>query len=354
MCGISGIVGKKSEQYSNAMHAMAQALHHRGPDGSAVYFFENCALGHNRLSIVDLATGEQPMITPDKNRGIVFNGEIYGYKEIKEALQKEFHFKTASDTEVILALYQKYGEKLPEHLPGMFAFAIWDDEKQKLFCARDRFGEKPFYYAWGEGGEFIFASEIKAILATGLVKPVIDRGSLVHYLRHLYVEPGKSIYKNIFVLPPAHYLIAHNGDVVVGRYWQLPVVDEKIGVDEAVDKFKILLKQAVERQLVADVPVGAFLSGGLDSTTIVSLASGLKQGISTYSFGFGDSINELPFAREAAAKYKTTHLELQAGAFDLAELFVEMQNIYDEPFADSSNIPTYLIAKLAREHTNIA
>jgi asparagine synthase (glutamine-hydrolysing) len=347
MCGIAGIIAANSENYESQLASMLERLKHRGPDGSGVFAFPNCTLGHTRLSIIDLATGAQPMLNRAKSLAVTFNGEIYGYKELRDELASDYAFETASDTEVILAAYQKYGEAMIGKLPGMFAFGLWDEPQQKFFAARDRFGEKPFYYCFGPKGEFIFASEIKALLATGLVEPIIDRDSVTHFLRHLYVAPGKTIYRNIFTLPPAHTLVWQAGQIEVKRYWQLPAINHEISLSEAVEKFKMLLDQAIRKQLIADVPVAAFLSGGLDSSTIVAEASKYASNLNTLAFGFGDSINELPFAKAVADKYGTKHRELSANDYDLAELLTEMQTVYDEPFADSSNIPTYLISKEA-------
>lgn len=349
MCGIAGIIANNSTEYKHELDKMLVALKHRGPDGSGTFFYDNCALGHVRLSIIDLSTGQQPMLGEGKRTAVTFNGEIYGYQKLRAELASEYEFQTTSDTEVILASYKKHGDKMIDRLPGMFAFALWDESKQSLFAARDRFGEKPLFYAQGENGEFIFASEIKAILATGLVEPVLSKESLVHFMRHLYVAPDKTIYANIFSLPPGHVLSWQDGQVKISRYWQMPAINESIGLAEAMERFSLLLGQAVDEQLIADVPVAAFLSGGLDSSTIVARASERVKNLHTIAFGFGDSINELPFARAVAAQYKTKHIELQAGGFDLAELLSEMQNVYDEPFADSSNIPTYLISKEARK-----
>ena len=352
MCGIIGIVTNNSKQYKPQLDRAILSLHHRGPDGNGSFYFENCALGHTRLSIIDLSTGNQPMLSHDNKLAITFNGEIYGYKDLRNNL-KDYTFKTTSDTEVLLALYEKHSSKMLEKLPGMFAFGIWDERSETLFCARDRFGEKPFYYAKGEKGEFIFASEIKAILATGLVSPILEKQSLLHYLKHLYVSPNKTIYKNIFVLPPAHSLVFNKGEIKIERYWTLPKIDEKISLTEAIDKFRDLLDKAVSKQLIADVPVSAFLSGGLDSSTIVSVASKIKNNLQTIAFGFGQSINELPYAKAVSEKCNTQHIELQAEKYDIAKLFLEMQEIYDEPFADSSNIPTYLISKSARQYGKV-
>ncbi|MEI6553565.1 MAG: asparagine synthase (glutamine-hydrolyzing) [bacterium] len=350
MCGILGIVANESIKYKEIIDLMISKQKHRGPDENNSTFFKNCALGHNRLSIVDLSSGQQPMYSSDSKKAIVFNGEIYGFEDIRKSLT--YDFKTKSDTEIILALYEKYGQDLFQHLPGMFSFAIWDDIKQELTCGRDRFGEKPFYYAISQNGEFVFASEIKTIIESGLVKPILDKNSLIHYLKYLYIAPDKTIYKNIFTLPPAHNLLFKDGKVSIKRYWSLPNIDEKIKIEDAIDKFRDLLNSSVKKQLIADVPVGAFLSGGLDSTTIVALASKIKEKIKTFSFGFGSSINELPFAKESAKKYNTEHTELFADE-DIGKLLMDMGDIYDEPFADSSNIPTYLISREARKYVTV-
>lgn len=354
MCGISGIITNKNsiKKYQNSINQMIDALSFRGPDGSGFYFFDNCVLGHNRLSIIDLSTGSQPMLNKSGDLGVTFNGEIYGYLDIKKNLI-DYPFQTSSDTEVILAFYEKYGIEMTTHLPGMFAFALWDEKKKILFAARDRFGEKPFYYAWGKDGELVFASEIKAILNSGLVDPVLSIPAIADYLRQLYVGSQVSVYENIFVLPPGCCLTYDLNELKIKKYYQLPETNETISLMDAVGKCESLLDIAIKRQLIADVPVGAFLSGGLDSSTIVAIASRYKQGIKTFSFGFGDSINELPFAREVAEKYNTDHTELQIGDYDIYQLMFKMQEIYDEPLADTSSIPTYLISQAASKHTKV-
>jgi asparagine synthase (glutamine-hydrolysing) len=352
MCGIAGIVSNETIKYKEQLETMVKSIRHRGPDGSGTFYFKNCALGHVRLSIVDLSTGQQPMLSPNQKSGIIFNGEIYGYRDIKETIHN-FSFNTTSDTEVILALYEKYGKDFLKYLPGMFAFAVWDDMNQELICARDRFGEKPFYYAFGNNGEFIFASEIKAIIASGLITPILDYNSLNFYLQHLYIHPHQTIYQNIYTLPPAHSLRYYKGKVIIERYWQLPEMNKDIELSEATEQFKDLLDRAVAKQLIADVPVGAFLSGGLDSSTIVALASRHQSNLSTFSFGFEESVNEHPFAKQVAEGYCTNHVELSDNYVDIGDLLLEMQDVYDEPFADSSNIPTYLISKLARQYGKV-
>jgi asparagine synthase (glutamine-hydrolysing) len=352
MCGIAGIVAPNCEGYKPAVDRMVAALNHRGPDGADAYFFTECALGHARLSIIDLKTGDQPMFSADRRVALTFNGEVYGYRELKKTLH-DYPFATTSDTEVVIALYERDQTDMLPHLPGMFAFALWDDRTRTFFAGRDRFGEKPFYYAWGPKGEFVFASEIKALIASGLFQPKLNRKSVTHYLRHLYVHPHETIYSNVFVLPPAHQLILRDGRLTVERYWQLPKTKEVVSVEDAIDEFQQLFERAVENQLIADVPVGAFLSGGLDSSSVVAAASRKRARLRTLSFGFGDSINELPHAREIAQLYETDHIELEDRHEDIAQLMVEMARVYDEPFADSSNIPTYLISREARRFCKV-
>lgn len=352
MCGIIGIISNSAKEYENQANKMLDAIIHRGPDGSGTAVFEKAILGHRRLSIIDISTGNQPMYNDDGTIALVFNGEIYGYQDIKNNLPN-YKFKSSSDTEVIMALYITYGENFLHKLPGMFSFAIWDDNSKSLIAARDRFGEKPFYYTIGKNGEFIFASEIKAILTSGLIEPVLSRESLAHYFKKLYVHPTKTIYENIYTLPPAHSLIYKNGKYTISRYWNLPDLNEKITLDEAIPKFKELLNNAVKKQLIADVSVGAFLSGGLDSTTIVALASKYSPKIKTFSFGYEGTKNELPYAKLAAKKYRTDHSELHDKDNDIAELLVRMAEVYDEPFADSSNISTYLISRLTKKHVTV-
>lgn len=351
MCGIAGIVGKNVRRHQHLVKQMTDAISHRGPDGEGNAVFDNCILGHRRLSIVDLATGNQPMYSP-YNTCIAFNGEFYGFKKVKQTL--EYPFKTTSDTEVILALYHQYGaEKFVQHVKGMFSFTIWDESNQLFIAARDRFGEKPFYYTIVDN-QLIYASELKAILASGLVNVELDTDSLSHYLQHLYVHPHHCIYKNIFVLPPAHYLVFKNGEVTLKKYWRLPEKQLTISFEEAKEECYRLLDKSVQQQLVADVKVGAFLSGGLDSSTITALAAKHDSNqLTTISFSFGNDKSELPFSREISNKYNTKNIELHQDDFDISNWFEEMMKVYDEPFADSSNIPTYLISKAASKELKV-
>ena len=354
MCGIAAMVTPEAGISPDAVSRMVAALRYRGPDSQGVHCFDRCTLGSARLSIVDIDGGRQPILSSDGALGVTFNGAIYGFRDLKRDLG-DYPFKTGSDTEVILALYAKYGDGFLRHLPGMFAFALWDDRGQTLTCARDRFGEKPLYYAFGPAGEFLVASEIKAILASGLVEPVLNPEAVSHYLVRLHVHPAHTIYANVHILPPAHMLRFRDGRLRVERYWQPPDVIEGVTMEDAVERFRHLFDTAVRRQLVADVPVGVLLSGGVDSSTVAAVASQHQPGVRTFSFGFREGVeNELPFARGIAERYRTSHFELLDDDADIPALLRRMQTIYDEPFADSSNIPTFLICELARRHVTVA
>lgn len=356
MCGIAGIVKKDSgaeESYRILLQRMTGSIIHRGPDDEGLEFFQNCLLGFRRLSIVDLTEqGHQPMFSNTKKCCIVFNGEIYGYRDLKKEIH-DYPFRSNTDTEVILALYEKFGYELPKHLNGMFAFGIWDEEQQQLFCARDRFGEKPFFYAVGKNGEFIFASEIKAILATGLVNAKINKDAVFHFLRHAYVDCNQTIYENIHTLPPAHQLLYKNGEITIDRYWDFPTENHNITEAEALDQFKRLLRGAVEKQMVADVRVGAFLSGGLDSGTLVALASETQNNLSTLGFAYEGEWNEMPQAREIAQKYQTDHQEVVFNEDAVADILEEVISKLDEPLADTAIPATYAICKKASENMTV-
>jgi asparagine synthase (glutamine-hydrolysing) len=354
MCGIAGIIQTEGGvDFTGHVNQMVAVLKHRGPDGSGVLKVgTHGTLGHARLSIVDLEAGAQPMKNRDGRLAITFNGEIYGYRELRK--QFDYPYSTESDTEVILAMYQKSGENMIRSLPGMFSFAIWDDRHRILFCARDRFGEKPFYYALTSSGDFIFASEINAILASGLIEPVLDLESLAHFLRKSYVHPQKTIYSNIFTLPPAHSLTFRDGKVVVRKYWEFPRSESIFSLDDAAERLGELLRNALKKQLVADVPVSGFLSSGLDSTTIMALATEENPNLTAFSFDFENENSEADIAENSAKRYGLKFHRLQVGHFDPAEILEKTISIYDQPFADSSSIPTFLISKAASEFTIVA
>jgi asparagine synthase (glutamine-hydrolysing) len=354
MCGIAGIISQEKSIPNESIKKTIERLYHRGPDTQNSIQLDRCHLGHTRLSIIDLSGGTQPMSDRTQRYWLVFNGEIFNYQELRQQLEKQgWNFDTNSDTEVLLKSYLAYGESALSYLKGQFAFAIWDTKERKLFAARDRFGEKPFYYCHCDRGYFLFASEIKALLASNLVTPKIDLVSVDAYLGLLYVPPERTIYENIYTLKPAHAITWQNGKTQEWRYWQPKYSQETLQPQEAIEKLKYLIDRAVQRQTVADVPVGAFLSGGLDSSSIVALMSQYSdRKIKTFSVGFGDLINELPYARSVAKTYNTDHQELHT-EIPVGELLEEMVEVYDEPFADSSNIPTYLISKFASQQVKV-
>ena len=355
MCGISLVASVKGPIPDSVIGRMVDRLAHRGPDGSGIRRLEGCDLGHARLSIIDLATGSQPMSDTTGRRWITFNGEIYNYRQLREELLgKGFLFATRSDTEVILAAYEAWGPACLDRFRGIFAFALWDIETRTLFAARDLFGEKPFFYSAAGGEFFLAASEIKALVASGMVSPRLDRGAVDAYLTLGYVPPDRTIYENVHVLPPGHVLTWRGGEVAVSRYWSPRFETSPISLEDAAVRLKSLLREAVGRQMVADVPVGAFLSGGLDSSTVVALMEEhATSHVQTFSAGFGKWIDELPYARLVAERYGTDHHEMDFGTPPVAELLERMQEVYDEPFADSSNIPTYLLCSFARQHVKV-
>lgn len=344
-----GLIGTQSNDTPQTAEAMLAALSRRGPDDQGQRACTGGVLGQTRLSIIDLTSGHQPMRDEVHDLLITFNGEIYNYRALRDELEHKGHvFTTQSDTEVILKAYAEYGEDCPKYFDGMFAFAIWDEKRQQLFMARDRFGEKPFYYSL-VGKTLIFASEIKAILASGLVRPVLDRTALDNYLALLYVPPWRSIYRDIHPLPPAHSAVFRDGTWRQTCYWQLKKRSLVITRTEAIEETRRLLQESVtNRLLAADVEVGTFLSGGIDSSIVSALGAAASKSIKTFSAGFEGFINELPYAKAVAERIGSTHFETQIDT-DLVSVFRQVSQYFDEPFADSSNIPTALIAQFARQ-----
>jgi len=355
MCGICGIVSNRISGDTSALERMVAALGHRGPDGHDILNLVECQLGHTRLSIIDLQGGAQPMKDVSGRYSITFNGEIYNYRELRADLEKRGRvFATRSDTEVILNALAEWGSRCVDRFRGMFAFAVWDAQEKRLFAARDLFGEKPLYYASTPAGSLLLASEIRALLASGEIAPKLDLQSVDAFLAFGYVPPDRTIYKNVQTLPPGHFLEWDGKMLRVERYWYPRFAPQTIGVNDAAERLRDLLQQAVRRQMVADVPVGAFLSGGHDSSTIVALMQGqVSHPVKTFSVGFGEYINELPYARAVAELYKTEHHEIDLGAPPVAPFLERMAEVYDEPFRDPSNIPTFLISKYARENVKV-
>lgn len=367
MCGIAGILSLGDLIKEEHIRLMADALTHRGPDAGGMYINKgglgtrgeehtpSVGFGHRRLSIIDLSTGEQPIHNEDKQVWIVFNGEIYNFQDLKEDLIRAGHrFYTTTDTEVIVHLYEQYGDNCVKYLRGMFAFAIWDQKKKRMFVARDRFGKKPLYYYWNNK-TFLFASELKGILACPDFKRTIDKEALANYLQYGYIPDPMSIFEGVYKLLPGHVLILENGKLAVNKYWDISFKCKENGNEEEVSEQLLeKLKESVKLRLISDVPLGAFLSGGIDSSTIVAImAQEMSQPVKTFSIGFEEpGYNELPFAREVARLYQTDHHEMivRPGSFDLIEKIVQH---FDEPFGDESSIPTYYVSKLASDYVKV-
>ncbi len=357
MCGICGklsLNGEPVDEY--LLQRMTSSLIHRGPDDSGIRVSENVGLGHRRLSIIDLSpSAHQPMCNEDGTVWIVFNGEIYNFLDLRRDLMTNGHiFRSKSDTETIIHLYEEYGTDCLQYLRGMFAFALWDQRDRSLFLARDRIGKKPLYYYF-DGKTFIFGSEIKAILEDQTVQRLPDHEAIHHYLTYQCVPSPWSAFKGIRKLRPAHYLVLRNGKMSITRYWNISYLP-KITTPEKDLRHEILerLKEAVRLRLVSDVPLGAFLSGGIDSSAVVALMSGvMRVPVKTFSIGFREeAYNELKFARMVADRYKTDHTEFMVEP-DAVDILPKLVWHYNEPFADPSSIPTYYVAKLAREHVTV-
>jgi asparagine synthase (glutamine-hydrolysing) len=354
MCGIITITGNTVGQIKDSViNDMLSTLALRGPDSQKFLRFDNCIVGQTRLSIIDLSTGNQPMRDNAKPITIVFNGEIYNYKELRKELEgKKHHFATHSDTEVILKSYIEYGKDCPKHLDGMFAFTIWNEETQELFIARDRFGKKPLYYTINSNTLYI-ASEIKALEKAG-IKGKIDFSAIDNYLALMYIPPWKSIYENIHVLPPAHQALFKNGKIETESYWQLQDKPFDVSYEEAKKKIKELFNDAVRKRMVADVEIGSFLSGGVDSTLVTAYAQKFSnRPIKTFALGYEELINELPFAKEASEKIKTDHHTLQAKNNSTEELKKVIEYM-DEPHSDSSDFPQHLLSELTSSKVKVA
>jgi len=355
MCGIGGWIGGRDD---NALARMRGALRHRGPDDRGEYVSDDATLFHERLSIIDVAGGRQPMSNEDERLRIVFNGEIYNYRDLREELLAAGHtFRTQSDTEVILHLYEDLGAECVTRLNGMFAFAVWDTRDRTLFLARDRLGIKPLFYSF-EGGAFRFASELKAIVARGAVSRELDPEGLDLYLTFMYVPAPKTILKGVAKLPPGHTLLVRDGRAETPRrYWNLPdpaEVGRNRSYAETVEELRALLADSVGCRLMSEVPLGAYLSGGLDSSLVVGLMAGASaEPVNTFSVGFEErGFDERPHARLVSEKFGTNHRELVVGRH-AADEFPEIVRALDEPVADAAAIPTYSMAQLTKQHATV-
>ncbi len=330
----------------------------RGPDDAGVFIKDNIALGHCRLSIIDLKTGHQPMLSADGAVAIVYNGEVYNFPELKTVLLgKGRRFATNSDTEVVLQAYEEYGEDCVKHFNGMFAFAVWDSRKKALFLARDRFGKKPLYYAAFDN-QFIFGSELKALLKHPSVRRQIDLNALSKYLAYEYVPSPYSIFKNIYKLEAGSRLVLKGGSFATERYWDLSFnIEKRFDEHEAKTRLLDLLRESVRRRLISDVPLGVFLSGGIDSSAIVAMMAELMdpRDIKTFSIGFKErSFDESGDARRVAKYFGTDHREEILSSSVMLNVFPKIVDMLDEPFADSSILPTYLVSAFTRKHVKVA
>ena len=363
MCGITGWASLDARTppapgARDLLHAMCERMVHRGPDSEGLMVREGVALGMRRLAIIDLVTGEQPTFNEDETVAVILNGEIYNYRELRTRLEKLGHrFRSSSDTEVLPHLYEEYGTEMVQHLNGMFAFALWDSRRRRLFVARDRFGEKPLY--WGIfDGTLLFASEPKVLLAHPAVRPGLNLEALRQYLSFDYIPAPLSIYEGINKLPAAHTLTLEEGRVDVQRYWCLsyqtrtPVPSEA----EAAEQLQGLLADSVSMRMVSDVPLGVLLSGGVDSSTVAAMAvRASSEAVKTFSISFAESsFDESSYARAVAKYLGTDHHEERLSANLAANLVSEIGSWMDEPFSDPSLVPTYLLSRFTRKHVTVA
>jgi asparagine synthase (glutamine-hydrolysing) len=358
MCGIAGKIyfDRDRPVTQQELQAMGAAMIHRGPDGDGAWADGNVGLTHRRLAIIDLsAAASQPMCNEDGLVWITFNGEIYNFQELRKELEERGHsFRTHSDTEAIIHAYEEYGRGCLEKLRGMFAFAIWDGRSRTLFLARDRVGKKPLFYFLGQD-RFLFASEIKALLVDNTVPRDPDPIAIDHFLALGYVPGPRTAFTGIRKLPAAHWIEIRAGRVEIGRYWQLRYIPKrKISMEDAVPELRWRLAEAVRLRLVSDVPLGAFLSGGVDSTAVViHMAEAMDRPVRTFSVGFGDaSVDERSFARQVAERYATDHTELVVEA-PVTDILTRLVWHYDEPFGDCSAVPSYAISQLTRQHVTV-
>ena len=358
MCGIVGIINANSRKAEREiLEKMNKCIVHRGPDDDGFYINGNAALAMRRLSIIDLAGGQQPIHNYDKTKWIVFNGEIYNYQKLREDLEKRGHrFYTNSDTEAIVHLYDEYGADCVQHLRGMFAFAIWDETDKSLFIARDRVGKKPLLYSHQPNGDLIFGSEFQAVLAHPAISREVDMQAIDSYLSYLCVPAPQTAFKQIRKLEPAHWLRWKDGRIETKRYWQPDFSKKiKISVEEAETETLRILRESTKLRMISEVPLGAFLSGGVDSSVVVALmAQESEKPIKTFSIGFEEQdFSELKYAKRVAEHVGAEYHEFIVKP-DALEVLPTLVEHYGEPYADSSAIPTYYVAKETRKYVTVA
>lgn len=359
MCGIAGFVLRNGRAEASAVRAMCDQIRHRGPDDEGIYVDRGCGLGMRRLSIIDLSTGHQPISNEDGSAWVVFNGEIYNYQSLRDSLISDGHrFTSNSDTETIIHLYEQYGIDGIPQLRGMFAYAIWDARRRQLLLVRDRFGKKPLYYSILPKGLF-FGSELKCLYPVG-VPLEIDDQALRLYFQFSYIPDPLSPYKAVRKLPPGGWLLYDcDGTVRQGLYWKLPLPGmqspDSMNEDAAANRVREIFDESVRMRMIADVPLGAFLSGGIDSSSVVaSMAMQSSERVKTFSIGFEESgFNELPAAALVAKKFNTDHHEIVVRP-DSVSLVSKLVSQFDEPFGDSSAIPTFIVSEFAALHVKVA
>jgi asparagine synthase (glutamine-hydrolysing) len=351
MCGICGIYGISDRKL---VKRMADAIKHRGPDGEGYYVDKNVSLGHRRLSIIDLKTGDQPMFNEDGSIVVVYNGEIYNYMEVKEDLIRKGHrFATKSDTEILVHAYEEYGDTFIDRLNGIFAFAIYDTDKKSLLLARDRMGIKPMFYTESDG-VLLFASEIKAILQYKEVPKRIDRDGLSSYLTYGSVLGERTLFQDIKKLRPGHLLKYDGKSLSIRKYFSRKDVVTLKNDNVAASTLRKLLEKSVESQLMSDVPLGAFLSGGIDSSTVVGIMSKIiDRPVETFTVGFGRQDDELKYAKLVSEHFGTSHHELIVSPDDVPGVFAKLVWHYDDLIWDAAAVPTYFVSELARKHVTV-
>jgi asparagine synthase (glutamine-hydrolysing) len=362
MCGIAGVFDVRDRRPIDPalIRRMTTAIRHRGPDGDGLHLAPGIALGHRRLSIIDLAGGKQPLFNEDGSVAVTYNGEIYNYRELVAELTAAGHrFRTQSDTEVIVHAWEQWGEACLDRFRGMFAFALWDERRETLFLARDRLGKKPLYWSVLPDGQMIFGSELKALLVHPGLERALDHRAIEDYFAYGYVPDPKTIYRTVAKLPPAHFLLWRRHDEAprIARYWDLNYEDRAGGdLDQAGEALIGQLREAVRLRLISDVPLGAFLSGGIDSSAVVSLMAELSGGpVATFSIGFDErEVDETRYAEAVAQRYATRHYARRVNADMMFDRIDRLATIYDEPFGDPSALPTWRVAELARERVTVA
>ena len=361
MCGITGIFDTQGQRPIDpvVLQRMNDSQFHRGPDEGSLHIEPGLGFGHRRLSIIDIATGQQPLFNEDRSVVIVFNGEIYNYQSLIPELQALGHqFHTRSDTEVIVHAWEQWGEDCLQRLRGMFAFALWDRNRQTLFMARDRMAVKPMFYAALDDGQLLFGSELKSLLAHGGLKRDIDPLAVEEYFALGYVAEPRTIFKQARKLPPGHLLLWRRGQPKpsIKTYWDVRfTLDNPISAEDACDELRARLEESVKLRMIAEVPLGAFLSGGVDSSAVVAMMAGVSDTpVNTCSIGFDDpAFNESAFAQTVADRYQTHH-HLEVVKSDDFDLIDTLARLYDEPYADSSAIPTYRVCQMARQRVTVA